>query len=123
MTDEEMISNDIKQWVEDGKPSLPQPVQLSHLNDWSGTKEDEKRACVKFWIKKTREQRAKIKANYETLIAINDGSYKPGVYGVFAPKGKRASDQREYPTPMPWMHKAYQQGLEWINEVIEVYDK
>jgi hypothetical protein len=98
-------------------------VAFARLTNWLQIQDDSKRACVNFWLKFTKEQRAQAVKRYEELIAENSGEAPTKYYTVLnAPKGKRAGDPRPRLDPMPHMIPHWKRGLEWLKELIELYD-
>ena len=98
---------------------------MSASPDWSGTPDDERRACLLYWLRLTPERRAWLLSHYDKLIAINNGTFDPGRYtAVNLPRGSRArpGDRRPYPDKFPQMQEAYERGRQWLAELIEAID-
>lgn len=74
---------------------------------------------VKEWFRQLGpERQQKMKERYDHLLLVESGKFDPGLYGIYAPKGKSGSTPRPYPTCFPWMVKAWTKGLELLTEVM-----
>lgn len=73
-----------------------------------------------FFRNKTPEQREKWKKQYEKDLSIIDGSYIPGKYPL---THKKHGQRMPYPERALWMYKAWNNGLQILNEVINEQQK